>query len=295
MKRVITAGLLEALRTGFKTDFQRGIEKAPSKYKAITTVVNSSTGLETYGWLGEFPIMREWLGERRIKQLEERAYQLRNRKFEASLGIGRTDIEDDNLGLYPNLIEGWGMEGEALKDRLVFEGLAKGHVSPCFDNQNFFDTDHPVKDGVAANIDTTDASEPWYLVDCGKSLKPILYQNREEATFDMIVDPKSEYVFTHDAYLAGGRARGAAGYTMWQLARRETRELTAASYEAAKLAMQSLRDNEGEPLAVRPTHIVVGVSNTARARNLFNAQLINGGNSNTLFGDVEIIEAERLP
>lgn len=296
MKRVITLSLLEGLRTGFRTDFQRGIENAQHRYKPITTVVNSSTGIETYGWLGEFPIMREWMGERRVKALEERAYQLRNRKFEASIGIGRVEIEDDKLGLYPNLIEGWGSEAEALKDRLVFEAVGKGHVSPCYDNQNFFDTDHPVRDGVtASNIDTTGASQPWYLLDCSKPIKPFLLQNREEANFDMIVDPKSEHVFKTDQFLAGGKARAAAGYTMWQLARRETRALTPESYQDAKLKMQSLTDAEGEPLAIRPTHLVVGISNTAAARNLFTAQLVGGGNSNILLNDVQIVEAERLP
>jgi phage major head subunit gpT-like protein len=294
MKRIITQALLEGLRTGFKTDFQKGIGLAPKKYLLLATVVGSTAAIETYGWLAEFPIFREWLGERRIKQLEERVYQLRNKKYEGSIGIGRTEIEDDTLGIYPNLVQGWGMEGEGLKDRLVFEAIDQGHLRECFDGQNFFDTDHPMAGGTASNNDTTAAVQPWYLVDNSKPLKPFLYQNREEANFDMIVDPKSEYVFANDAFLAGGKARGAAGYTYWQLARRETRTLNAANYEAAKAAMQALTNDQGEPLGIKPTHIVVGVSNVVAARNVFLKQNLAGGESNINYNDVVIVEADRL-
>ena len=295
-KRVITQTLLEGLRTGFKTDFQRGIGLAPSLYKVLTTVVDSGAAIETYGFLGDFPIFREWIGERRIRQLRELVYALRNRKFEVTWGIKRDDLEDDNntLGLYKALFEGWGNEGESLKDRLVFEALDQGHLRPCYDNQNFFDSSHPVGLGTVSNIDTTGAVQPWYLLDCSKSLKPILYQDREAANFDMVVDPTDSRVFLTDEYLAGGKARGAAGYTMWQLGRRETRALTAANYEDAKARMAALRNDEGEPLVVKPTHLVVGTSNTVAARRLVKQANLAGGESNIYFGDIEVVEAPRL-
>ncbi|MDP1964427.1 MAG: Mu-like prophage major head subunit gpT family protein, partial [Reyranella sp.] len=89
-------------------------------------------------------------------------------------------------------------------------------------------------------------------------------------------------------------ARGAAGFTWWQLAHRSTAALDATSYAAAKAAAAALTNDEGEPLGVKFTHIVVGSSNVAAARTLFGKANLAGGESNIYFNDVAIIEAERL-
>lgn len=297
---LITNSNLEALRTGFKADFKKGLGTGTSKYALITTPVTSTTKVNTYGFLGDLPIFRKWIGEKRVKSLEEKAYTLSNEDFEATIGIHKNKIRDDNLGLYSPLVQGWGQEAGALKDRLVFAALAAGHQRACYDGQNFFDTDHPVTtaDGATqsvANVSAGGASQPWYLLDCSKPLKPILLQTRQEPTFEMVTDEADSHVFKTGEFLMGGEARAAAGYTFWQLAYKSTQPLTEANYEAAKTAMAALTNDEGEPLGIRPTHIVVGTSNFAAARELFLAQNKAGGASNIYFKDVEIVEADRLP
>lgn len=292
---IITQTSLEALRTGFRTNFQAGVGTAKPTHQAFTTPVSSTTKIETYGFLNDWPIFREWLGEKRVKSLEEKAYQLVNRDFEVTIGIHKNKLKDDNLGLYPSMFEGWGQEAGALKDRLAYDALRRGHLLPCFDGQNFFDTDHPVNGGVAANMGGNAAVQPWYLLDCSKSLKPLILQEREAPHFDMITDPKSDHVFKTGEYLAGGEARGAAGFTFWQLAYRCTSALTPENYEAAKAVMASWTNDEGEPLGAKPTHGVFGASNKAAARNLFKKQNLTGGESNIYFDEIEIVEADRLP
>ena len=291
----VTIATLEALRTGFKSDFQRGLTKATPQYEAFSTPVTSSTKLETYGFLGDFPIFREWIGEKRIKSIEEKVYQLTNRDFEVTRGIHKNKILDDNLGLYGPLVNGWGDSAGQLMDRLAFEALEQGHVRPCFDGQNYFDTDHPMADGVVSNMSGDGSRQPWFLIDASQALKPILMQSRQAPTFTMIVDPQSEHVFKTGEFLMGAEARAAAGYTFWQLAHRCTGAITEANYVAACQAMEALTDDEGEPLGIKPTHIIVGISNKAAARNLFKKMNLAGGESNIYFEDVEIIEARRLP
>lgn len=293
---LVTNANLENLRTGFKSDFQRGLGSAAAKWKLLATIVTSTTKLETYGFLGDMPIFRKWLGEKRVKSISEKAYVLTNDSFEATIGIHKDKIKDDNLGLYGPIAEGWGQESGNLTDRLVFEALRDGHIRACFDGQNFFDTDHPVGDdgAVAANMNADVAVEPWFLLDCSKPLKPIIYQNREAANFNMVTDPQDSHVFKTGEYLMGGEARGAAGYTYWQLAYRSRKALTAANYALAKAAMQALVNDEGEPLGIKPTHIVVGVSNVAAARDLVLKANLAGGESNIYFNDVVIVEADRL-
>lgn len=293
---IITQTSLQALRTGFSTQFNNGLAAAAPVSDPLVTTVSSATKVETYGFLGDLPIFRKWLGEKRIRSLAEKAYALTNEDFEATLGIHKNKIADDNLGLYGPIVSGWGKDAGQLKDRLAFDALRDGHVRACYDGQNFFDTDHPVdfEGAPTTNMSGAGAVEPWFLVDLSKPLKPILFQNRQAPTFDMVTDPKDSHVFKTGEYLMGGEARGAAGYTLWQLAHRSTAALDAASYVAAYNAMAALKNDEGEPLEIRPTHIVVGHSNRAAAKTLFDAQALAGGASNIYFKDVAIIDAPRL-
>lgn len=293
--RQITAALLNNLRTGFKTDFQRGLDKVQPTYLRFSTKVNSSTKVETYGWLGDFPRFRKWVGAKHIKRMKEKAYKLVNEDYEVTRGIKKTDIEDDNLGLWGPQIEGWGEEAQALPDRLAYDALANGHVTECYDGQNFFDDEHPMADGVASNISAAGGSQPWYLLVTGKSLKPILIQERAKPHFHMVTEMTDSEVFKTGEYLTGGEARYGAGYTYWQLAYRSTQTLNAENYEAAVAAIMAYTDDEGEPLKLRPDLLVVGRSNRVKAKQLFDAQLINAGESNIYYKDVEYLVSQRLP
>lgn len=291
---MITVAALEALRTGFRTSFKNGLAKAAPTYQELVTSVTSSTKLETYGWLDDFPVFRRWLGPKMVKSLEERAYQLLNEDYEVTIGIHKNKIRDDNLGLYAPMVQGWGDSAGQLKDRLTYDALRQGHLRPCFDGQNFFDTDHMIGNTTVSNMSGADAVAPWYLVDLSKPLKPLLMQTRQEPEFLMVTDPEDSHVFKTGEFLMGAEARAACGYTFWQLAHRCTGALNQANYVAACEAMAELKDSEGEPLEVKPTHVVVGTSNKVAARELFKKASLAGGESNIWFEDVMIKESRRL-
>ena len=69
------------------------------------------------------------------------------------MGVTRTAIEDDQLGIYTPLFEEMGYGAATHPDELVFGLLKNGHTTNCFDGQSFFDTDHPVY----AEVDGTGA------------------------------------------------------------------------------------------------------------------------------------------
>lgn len=293
---LITQANLEALRTGFRTDFNQALTTAAPISGPLVSVIKSATKIETYGFLGDLPIFRKWVGEKRIRSVAEKAYSLINEPFEASIGIHKHKIQDDNLGLYSTMVAGWGADAGTLQDTLAFDALREGHLRPCYDGQNFFDTNHPVEFAGAPTTNKTgdDSVAPWFLVDLSKSLKPIVYQQRSAPEFHMVVDPKDSHVFATGEFLMGSEARAAGGYTLWQLAHRCTFPLTAANYQAAYDAMTKLKNDEGEPLAIKPTHIVFGSSNRAAAKTLFQAQNKAGGESNIYYQDVVLIDAPRL-
>ena len=54
--------------------------------------------------------MREWIGDRVINDMKEFSYEIENKLYESTLGIKRTDIEDDSLGQYRTLAQSEGQE-----------------------------------------------------------------------------------------------------------------------------------------------------------------------------------------
>ena len=65
--------------------------------------------------------------------------------------------------------------------------------------------------------------------------------------------------------------------------------LTAANFEATRAIMRNLKADGGRPLGVRPTLIMVGASNEAAAKALFEAQFLSGGGSNPNYNAVKVL------
>ena len=290
----ISRETLNALYTGFKKHFQTGFAGVQPQYKQVATVVPSRTAAETYAWLGDMPRMREWVGDRVIKQLGAHDYTIRNRKFELSVEVRREAIEDDQTGIYAPLFQEMGRAAAAHPDELVFGALKRGFEVLCYDGQNFFDTDHPVGGGTVSNMQNG-SSEPWFLLDTTRALKPIIFQEREKADRIIRLDrEEDENVFMRDAYLYGVRGRYNVGYGFWQMAFGSKAALNADNFKAARTAMRKLTNDEGKPLGIRPNLIVVGPSNEDAARELVEVKRTDSGADNPLAGAVKVLVADWL-
>lgn len=287
---IVTAAALSALNTGFKNDFNTGLTSIKPIWDKVATRVPSTRSSNTYGWLGAWPGLREWIGDRVVKSLSESSYQITNKDYESTVGVPRNAIEDDEFGIYGPMMASMAQVAAEHPDTLVFGLLKAGFTTPCYDGQNFFDDEHPVGKTKVSNMQAG-AGEGWYLLDTRRSLKPLIFQERKKPEFVPMTALTDEAVFTAKEFRYGVDTRCAAGFGFWQLAFGSKAELTAENYEAAFEAMTSQRNEEGGVLNVRPTVIVVGPGNRARAKKLFDTMLVGGGDTNTLYKDVEIIEA----
>ena len=293
----ITATALRALETGFRGDFNKGLQGVTPAWSQIATRVASSSKLETYGWLGAFPKMREWVGERFVQSLDQKAYVLLNRKFESTIGVGRDDIADDNLGIFSPLFQEMGQRAQEHTDELVFDALAAGFETECFDGQNFFDTEHPVGIGddpaLVSNF-YDGASSAWFLMDVSRPLKPLIYQDREPVEFSAQDDIDNPQVFMKDEYLYGTRKRGAAGFGFWQTCFASKEPLTAANYEKVRAAMRTQKDDRGNRLTVSPGLLVVPPQLEGAARRLLENERAANGVDNEWKGSAKLLVADRL-
>jgi phage major head subunit gpT-like protein len=296
---IINTAALSALYKAFNTAFQKGFAGVPPMWNKVATLVPSGTGTEDYGWLGKIPGMREWIGDRQIQNLALHSYSIKNKPFESTIGVKRDNIEDDQLGIYSPMFEMMGQNASEHPDKLIFALLAAGFATACYDGQYFFDTDHPViqADGSVASVSNYQAGAlaPWFLLDTRRPLKPLIFQERKKPSFVAMDKETDANVFTRAEYLYGIDSRCNVGFGFWQMAFGSKSDLDNANFEAAYDAMGAFKADGGDPLGVKPSLLVVGASNASAGRKIVEAQLINGGDTNTNFKRVELLECPWLP
>lgn len=292
----LTQVQIDALKTTLIARWNAGLKLSPDDWKKIAKLVKSNGKSNTYEWLSQFPAFREWVGSRLHKVFKETAYTVVNRKFEATVDVQRTDIEDDNIGQYGTLAESAGQSATDLQNDLAFQALSAGFTSVCYDGQYFFDTDHPVYpnedgSGVAVSVSNMQAGAgaPWVLLCTKRAASPIYLQERMKAEFDSITSVQNGNVFDLDVYSFGGRWRGEAAYGFWQCAFGSKAALDAANFNAAYTAMMKFNGDGGRKLGIVPDTLVTGPDNMAAAEALLKAQQNAAGASNTNYNKVQLI------
>lgn len=194
---------LDLVYRGFSTVYKDSFDKAPSHYAKIAMTMPSSARDETYGWIGHFPNLREWIGPRHVQNLAASTFTILNRKFEQTIAVTRDEISDDQLGIFKPMFAELGLAAKPHPDKLVFELLASGFASNCYDGQFYCDIDHPVLDATGAPVAVSNfgggAAAAGYLLDTSRAVKPIIWQVREDDEFQTVDRPNDPCVFINDS------------------------------------------------------------------------------------------------
>ncbi len=289
----INSANLDALRVGFKTNFQAGLGKAASQYTRIATVVPSSTRENKYGWLGKVPGLREWIGPRQVQNLSEWDYSIVNKSYEQTIGVDRDDVDDDNIGVYAPLFETMGESVGNHPDLLSFSLLKAGFTTECFDKQYYFDTDHPVlaEDGSTVSVANTDGGSgtPWFLLCTKKALKPLIFQERKKPEFVAKDNSRDDNVFMNKEFLYGTDSRGNVGFGFWQMGWGSKQTLDATHYATARAAIMGFKGDYGTPLGLIPDLLVVPPALEGVARKIVSNALASGGETNEWAGTAEVM------
>lgn len=224
---VINRMTLQDTMRGFKAVFQKAYEASPTHSADLAMRVDSKMKQEEYRWLGAVPGLKEWLGERAVKDLALDGFVIKNRDFEATVAVSRNDVEDDNIGVYSPLFSQLGENARQHPDELIFSLLAEGFTDNCFDGRPFFDAAHP-----------NGSASTW--------------------------------------------------------SNKGTDALTATSYETARQGMMSLVNEDGRPLRVIPSHIIVPPQLEKEALDIVRADLTTGSVSNIWKNSADVIVAPEL-
>jgi len=284
---------LDLVFRGFKTVYSDAYLSATVHWDKVAMAVPSSGRDETYGWLGAFPQLREWIGPRHIHGLKAHGFTIANRKFESTVSVSRDDISDDKLGVFKPAFASMGELARTHPEELIFGLLANGFDALGYDGQPFFDTDHPITDAYGETTVTSNmqagSETPWFLLDVSRAVKPIIWQEREPYEFQMLNRPTDPNVFLEDEYLFGVRARVNAGFGLWQLGYGSKAALTGANYAAARAAMMGFRADGGRKLGIKPTVLVVPPALEEAALEILNADRNAAGATNVWRGTADLI------
>ena len=285
---IVNRESLAGITTGFTALFNNAFSATESHLDKIATVLTSISAEEVHGWIGNFPGMREWVGDRHIGNPEAFSYNIKNRTFESTFAVSREDIEDDKIGMYSPTATQIGELAKTHPDELLFELLKNGFAQRCYDGQYFFDTDHSVAGASVSNMQAG-TGPAWFLLDTSKLVKPLIFQKRRDYKFTSFTKDTDEHVFMKNEYLFGVDARVNAGYGLWQFAFGSKDTLDETNYAAARAVMRGIKTDSGRPLLVNPTVLIVPPELEDTARKLLIAQQNSAGASNIYAGSAELI------
>ncbi|MDE6052206.1 MAG: Mu-like prophage major head subunit gpT family protein [Lachnospiraceae bacterium] len=141
---IITSQGLQGMQSVFNALFNKAYTETTPQYEKVAMTVPSGGSDETYGWLGQFPALREWIGEREIHNLDAIGYTIKNKDYELTISVGRNDILDDKIGIYSPLFQEMGVSAKMHPDELIFSLFAAGFSNACYDGTPFFNEKHPL-------------------------------------------------------------------------------------------------------------------------------------------------------
>lgn len=134
---------------GYEAAFAASWAKAVSLFNG-----NSDRAAEEYGILGGNPAMREWIGGRLAQVHNKKTYEIRNKRYEATLVIPELELSRDKSGLLQARMDTFSADAGAghWEDLLVTLINANG---TCYDGQAFYSATHSWGDsGTQKNLVT---------------------------------------------------------------------------------------------------------------------------------------------
>jgi phage major head subunit gpT-like protein len=226
----VTRDYVRAFNPVLKAVFQDAYMPARNVASKLATFIDSNLPSENYAWIASLPLMRQFTDERVINALKEYGFTIQNLKWEATVGIQREVLEDEQMGVIKGRLMQLAEAANAHYDQILFSLINGNGVA--YDGTAFYHANH-------SNLVT-----------------------------------------------GGGSA------------------LSASSLATAIASMKKQKLDNGEPLEVMPTHLLVPPDLEYSARTILSSAYypsdIGAGKpgafaQNVLQGSLELIVSPRLP
>lgn len=146
---------VDVASVGFGTRLNNRLTQYDAIYPRIATVVMTDKLLNREIWLNAVPNMHLWEGPRQISRISAESLPIVTRPHSNAIAISRSDIMNDQLGLYSPMVDKLADTYPFALDDLVIAMLAAGvagtSLGTTYDGQNLIDTDHVFRSADAGN------------------------------------------------------------------------------------------------------------------------------------------------
>lgn len=127
---------LQALNTAYSMAYNKAQETVTTFYGRYCMVETGNSTVLEFPFVEAFRKMREWIGDREIKNLKAKILRVIERAFEDTIGVPVRAVETDNYGVYKIHIGQMGQNSKELWDNLFIDALTAN--AAWLDNKPFF-------------------------------------------------------------------------------------------------------------------------------------------------------------
>jgi phage major head subunit gpT-like protein len=250
-------------------------------------------------FIGDVPELRAWTsGSRVVKNLKEYGMRLNGTVAESTVGISVSDLNDGLVANQAKIGAGFAEKAKLHKPKALAAVLNTNAVS-LFDNAALFgdhtlaNPDNALDTTTYNNSISTGTGKYWYVVHSTAMAQPLAFGVRTGEDYKVEVaggtPAGAEHTFFTDEVVVGLRTRFVAASGLWFFIVRSNKAFTDANLQEAIDLLDSFRGDRGDVLDNDATHCVVPTSLVPAAEKVLKAQLVNGGDSNTYAGKLELV------
>ncbi len=137
---------VEAAFVVFSTVFDMKLKNTPVIYDRIATVIPGVSERVEFKWLGTFPSMKRWVGDRALQKLRGESQTLTTEWWANGIEVDVDDLNNEaKLGMIPKRINQMATAAARRMDDQVAQYYVNGFsgtLGLTYDGQFLFDTDH---------------------------------------------------------------------------------------------------------------------------------------------------------
>jgi phage major head subunit gpT-like protein len=132
---ILTTGILARYQEQFNAMLSR---PHLQDIASIFTEIPSNKASERYAWLGDMPVVREWIGDKALAGLLDYEYAIKNKDWYTGFAVDRNEIEDEQISAIMPRVDMAAMAMANHKADLLIDLLVNGTSNKAFDGQAFF-------------------------------------------------------------------------------------------------------------------------------------------------------------
>lgn len=150
----INDATLQDLNKMLDAKWTAAFEAAPqSQLNALATMYTSTTASNNYAFMEALGGWSLWNGARQFKDVASQQFEVVNNDYECSMKMPKNQLEDDQIGMYvdivPSMVQGWFKK----QQELIFDVLTGNPVA--YDGVTLFKTDRSYGSSTINNTTTT--------------------------------------------------------------------------------------------------------------------------------------------